>query len=143
MQVTPNFSQGTVCAQRSSSFIVGAQPSSSAGLLDLARPAYKLIRSYKFFSLQRQFLFPHLAVDAIIKQRPLMTQPPLPAMMDMIVSGTIKLAHPPISKAKGAPKFMQSGKSSGKIVLTLDSSDSIPVSSLRCSISLICRHYLY
>lgn len=50
-------------------------------------------------------------------------------MRDMIVGGTIKSAHPlqiyPISKAKGALKFLQSGKNSGKIVLTLDSSDLI------------------
>lgn len=88
-----------------------------------------------------------LAVDDAVMRRPMMIQSSLSAMMDMIVNGTIKLAHPlhlyPISKAERAIRFMQSGKNSGKIVLTLDSSDLVNVSSLRCSISFLCWLDLY
>lgn len=77
--------------------------------------------------------FSAVAINDLSKHRPSILQRSLSAVKDMIGSGKLKLAYPlqvfPISKAEDAFRFLKSGKHTGKIVLSIDPTDLVPVSS--------------
>lgn len=77
--------------------------------------------------------FSALALDYILVHHPAIVRKTLLAAMDLLVRGRLKIAHPlhvyPISKVEEAFRFLQSGRSTGKIVLSIDRADLIPVSA--------------
>lgn len=78
--------------------------------------------------------FSALAMDYVLANHPIIVRKMLLAVKDLLVRGLLKIAHPlhvyPISKVEEAFRFLQSGKSSGKIVISLYGADLIPVSTL-------------
>ena len=75
--------------------------------------------------------FSALAVDYMINERPALIRKSLSAVLEMLQHGTLKIASPlheyPISKMEDAFRFMQSGKNTGKIVLSMGATDLVPV----------------
>ena len=78
--------------------------------------------------------FNAVAVDHICANRPAMIQKMLMTVVKMVGEGELKIASPlhefPISDIEGAFRSMQSGKNTGKMVLTFGEEDVVPVSSL-------------
>ena len=78
--------------------------------------------------------FSALAMDYILANHPAIVRRLLVAVIDLVVRGLLKTAHPlhayPISKVEEAFRFLQSGRSTGKIVLSIDEADLVPVSTL-------------
>lgn len=76
--------------------------------------------------------FHAVAVDYITEHRPAMIQQHLQSVMKLLHAGTIRVASPlhlyPVSEIETAFRIMQSGKNTGKTVLTLSPSDAVPVS---------------
>lgn len=77
--------------------------------------------------------FSALAMDYILANHPAIVRKLLLAVIDLVVRGRLKIAHPlhvySISKVEEAFRFLQSGRSTGKIVLSIDGADIIPVST--------------
>ena len=77
--------------------------------------------------------FSALAMDYILVNRPAIVRKTLLAVVDLLVLGRLKIAHPlhvyHISQVEQAFRFLQSGRSTGKIVLSVDGADIIPVST--------------
>lgn len=73
-----------------------------------------------------------IAVDYLSDKRPSIVGEALRSIIDMVSEKRIKIASPlhlfPISKIEEAFRLMQSGKNTGKMVLTFSSSDVVPVS---------------
>lgn len=78
--------------------------------------------------------FHAVAVDHLASQRPQAVGRALRAVLDMIGEGSMRVASPlrlyPVSELEDAFRFMQSGKNTGKMVLTFSPSDVVPVSTL-------------
>lgn len=78
--------------------------------------------------------FHAVAVDHLASQRPQVVGRALRAVLDMIGEGSMRVASPlrlyPVSELEDAFRFMQSGKNTGKMVLTFSPSDIVPVSTL-------------
>lgn len=76
--------------------------------------------------------FHAVAVDYITEHRPAMIQQHLQSVMKLLHAGTIRVASPlhqySASEMEAAFRIMQSGKNTGKTVLTLGPSDVVPVS---------------
>ena len=73
-----------------------------------------------------------LAVDYMITHRPLLIQKSLSTVLELLATKTLKIASPlhvyPISRVEEAFRYLQSGKNTGKIVLTLGLADLVSVS---------------
>jgi NADPH:quinone reductase-like Zn-dependent oxidoreductase/SAM-dependent methyltransferase len=84
-------------------------------------------------SFSKNVTFSALALDRIIRDRPAIFRKCLLTVMDMLENKTLSLARPlhkfAISEMQEAFRLMQSGKNSGKIVVSLSPTDRVPVSS--------------
>lgn len=85
-------------------------------------PMGKFARNVTFAAVDLQ----HLA-----ETKPLLLQRLIGSVMDLIQDGTIHHPSPlslyPISAVEDAFRYMQGGKNSGRIVVTIDGDDSVPV----------------
>ena len=78
--------------------------------------------------------FSAIAVDHTCTHRPSLFRKSLLAVMEMVANKSIKIASPlhiyPISDVEQAFRFLQSGKNTGKTVLSVNPTDLVPVSPL-------------
>lgn len=81
--------------------------------------------------------FSAIAIDGIIVERPKVFRGIMLNAMELFQQGILKSVYPfqlmPISKLQEGMRLLQSGKMSGKIVFTMDATDTIPVSHNRIS----------
>lgn len=72
-----------------------------------------------------------LAVDYMITHRPALIRKSLAAVMNMLTNGNLKTAYPlhtyPVSKVEEAFRLLQSGRNTGKTVLTISPTDLVAV----------------
>lgn len=75
-----------------------------------------------------------VAVDHLSSRKPAIVGSTLQSLLDMMERGMLKVASPlktyAISELEDALRFMQSGHNTGKMVLTFNPSDVVPVSQL-------------
>ena len=80
---------------------------------------------------EKNVAFHAVAVDFLSEARPLIVSDALRSIMAMVSEGRVKLATPlmsfSISETENAFRLMQSGKNMGKMVLTMNPSDVVPV----------------
>ncbi|KAG8157127.1 hypothetical protein KVR01_013117 [Diaporthe batatas] len=73
--------------------------------------------------------FHAVAIDHLSFQKPQVVGRALQSVLDMIVHGSMRIASPlqqyPVSDLESAFRFMQSGKNTGKIILTFSPSDIV------------------
>lgn len=90
--------------------------------------------------------FSALAIDHVITSRPDRLQKSLLAVMNMAERGLLRPSYPltsfPASKVEDAFRLMQSGKNTGKIVLTLSPTDAVPVRPSHVTDDLLLTCYL-
>ena len=76
--------------------------------------------------------FSLVAIDHMATERPRMIQSSLKSVLKMLAEGAIKLASPmkefSVSEMEAAFRWMQSGKSIGKMIINLNPTDLVPVS---------------
>ncbi|CAG9953176.1 unnamed protein product [Clonostachys rosea f. rosea IK726] len=78
----------------------------------------------------RNVTFHAVAIDHLYTERPQVSGKILQAVMDLVVEGRIKTASPllayPVSELEDAFRSMQSGKNTGKIVITFSPNNVVP-----------------
>lgn len=80
----------------------------------------------------RNVTFHAVAIDHLSTEKPQVVGRALQSVLDMMGKGLMRVASPlqfyPVSELETAFRFMQSGKNTGKMVLTFSPSDVVPVS---------------
>jgi NADPH:quinone reductase-like Zn-dependent oxidoreductase len=86
--------------------------------------------------------FSLVAVDHMCTYDPTLIQTPMEVVISMIGAGTLKHASPlqdfSVAKIEDAFRLMQGGKHTGKLVINLNTTDPVPVSSPRYISPLPC-----
>ncbi len=110
--------------------------------IELGRADIRGNSNLPMMSFGNNVSFISVAIDYICDHRPALLARMLRAVTDMLTRGELQLPSPrrsyPVSEVTDAFRYLQSGSSVGKLVLTMDPSDKVPV---RLSLSLTLAKY--